>query len=191
MNVDDFKKLKPEYKDLEGEQLWNAMEDYMLRQQAGQEVMKQAVPFLKRYQLRWLFYKRLPNIMWGKNDYTADKRCVKCKGGVSGSKMGMLYMGRMIIHCPHCGDELKEEDNTSIKHVLWKKWSRIVHLFWICLDRLHIVRSTHHGRYDMFGDESKYVHHYTMNMETGKTTFTLKKRKWWEYIFIERSRFNF
>ena len=190
MNVEEFKKLKPEYKEVEGDQLWNAMEDYMLRQQSGQEVMKTTVPFFKRYQLRWLFYRRLPNMVWGENNYTSSDRCSNCKKGVSGS-FGYIFQGKMFMHCPHCGKDLKKEKNTNLNHKLWVIGKNISILFWNFLDKIHLVRSQVSGRYDMMGDECKYVKHWTMNYETGKMSFTPKKRKWWEYIFIERSRFNF
>jgi hypothetical protein len=59
------------------------------------------------------------------------------------------------------------------------------------LDKLHIVRSSHDDRYGMFGDERKYVKSWEFNKTTGKSTTNLKSRKWWEYIFIEKSTFNF
>ena len=32
MTTKEFKELFPEYKDLEGDELWNAMEDYLIEQ---------------------------------------------------------------------------------------------------------------------------------------------------------------
>lgn len=181
MDAKEFKKLKPEYAELEGEELWNAMEDYMIRQQAGQEVMKTAVPFFKRYQLRWLFYRRLPNMVFSKGDYTSNTRCKICKRG---SGMMWFFQGKLL--CGSGDHEYIEEPNTSLKHKVYKAWKYISGLFWLMLDKIHLVRSSHHGRYEMFGDESPYISSFTINLDTGKVTYHLKKRKWWEYIFIER-----
>lgn len=105
--------------------------------------------------------------------------------------MKKMFQGKMFMHCPHCGNDLKKEKNTNLNHKLWGIGKNISILFWNFLDKIHLVRSQVSGRYDMIGDECKYVKHWTMNYEIGKMSFTPKKRKWWEYIFIERSRFNF
>lgn len=42
MTVEEFKKIKPEFADIEGELLWNAMEDYLL---SSPEVNIQDVDF--------------------------------------------------------------------------------------------------------------------------------------------------
>ena len=55
MTTEEFKKLKPEYKDVEGDQLWNAMEDYYLQQQEGTEILKQIMPFWKTHTLEDLY----------------------------------------------------------------------------------------------------------------------------------------
>lgn len=148
MTVEEFKKLKPEYEKVEGNQLWDAMEDYILSQQQGDEIIKLIMPIWKTHTLRWLHYRRIPS--W-----------------------------------------IMSKPNTNISHKLYKFGKRISKLFWILLDKLHLVRSSIIGRYDMFGDESRYVKSWVMNMKTGKMSKNLKKRKWWEYILIEKSFHNF
>lgn len=191
MTTEEYKILKPEHNHLEGDDLWDAMADYMIRQQVGQDVMKSAVPFFKRYQLRWLLYRKIPNMRWGKNDYSSDKRCKSCKRGTGGIKIGWVTNGVYSCSCPHCGNELKEEKNINLNHRLWGIGKSISSYFWALLDKLHLVRSSSIGRYDMFGDEQKYVSSYTLDMTNCKMTPRYKKRKWWEYIFIERNQFNF
>jgi hypothetical protein len=191
LSVEEFKKIKPEYKDIEGDQLWNAMEDYMLRQQQGQEVVKHLMPFFKRYQLRWLFYRKMQNLRFVQSDYTSTTRCSNCKKPAGGMQMGWQDETGFHIYCNYCRKVLKEEPNRNVDHLFWMAWRYIPVCFWWSLDKLHIVRSSINERYGMFGDESKYIHHWTMDYGTGKTTQTLKPRKWWEYIFIERKQFKF
>jgi hypothetical protein len=180
MTTEEFKKLQPECKDLEGEQLWNAMEHYMLRLQTGEKVIRSTAPFYKRYRLRWLFYRRIPNMVFSKGDHTSDKRCKTCKKG-----KGMLwFMGGKTL-CPS-GHEYIEEPNTSFRHRVYVITKAATNLFWTILDKIHLVRSAHESRYDMFGDEGNYVSHYTLNTETYETTYHLKPRKWWEHIFVKR-----
>jgi len=179
MTVEEFKKKKPELAHLEGDMLLNAMEDYVLRQQEGYAITKIVLPFWKRYTFRWLFYRKTKNWSMQKGDYTSPKRCAVCK-----RPTGMLWGigGKLYCH----GHEYKEELNTSVKHRVWVIYCKISTIFWLSLDWLHIVRSTYDSRYGMFGDENQYVDHWTMNMETGEMKFILKKRKWWQYIFVER-----
>ena len=63
------------------------------------------------------------------------------------------------------------------------KW--ISKAFWLILDRLHLVRSSIHGRYEMCGDEMRYVRSWRLDMKTGVSTPELRKREWWQYILIE------
>lgn len=185
MTVQEFKNLHPEYSHLEGDELWDAMTDSMLHQQQGAAIIKKTLPFWKRYKLRYLFYRKLPNYVYGKNDHSADKRCSKCKKGVSYS-FGFIWMGKKTMYCPNCGKELIEEANSGIKRNLWIFKKKVIDFGCNILDFLHIVRSSHHSRYDMFGDERHYVHHFSLNTETGKMSYKLKKRKWWQWIFIEK-----
>lgn len=60
MTVEDFKRDNHSLAHLEGDELYNAMEDSMLKQQVGDSVLLQTKPFYKRYQLRYLFYRRTP-----------------------------------------------------------------------------------------------------------------------------------
>jgi hypothetical protein len=181
MTTEEFKKLKPDCAHLEGNDLWDAMTEYMLVLKSGESVIKSAQPFFKRYRLRWLFYRRLPNFILSSGDYKSATRCAVCKRGTG---MNMFFMGKVL--CGYGDHEYKEEPNTSIKHRLYKFWCSVSKTFWRILDSIHLVRSSHEGRYDMFGDESSYVRVYTLNMETGKSKYELKRRKWWEYIFIKR-----
>lgn len=192
MTIDEFKKIRPEYKDIEGDQLWNAMEDYMLQQQRGEQILKSVMPIWRTHTLRWLYYRKIPNLIMGNSRtdwYKSNKRCKKCKKGVN---MRFIIIDfRSVANdsyspCPHCGKKYEEEPNTNISHNLYKTAKWISDTFWLILDKLHLVRSTCIGRYDMFGDESKYVRLWGFNMETGKTSKELKKRKWWEYILIEK-----
>jgi len=198
MDVEEFRKLKPEYKDIEDNQLWDAMTDYMLRQQQGNEIMKPIMPIWKTHTLRWLHYKRIPNWVMGKpstDKYIADKRCKECKWGVNARMVWMFTAedGTRSSHfnCPHCRKEYHGEPNTNFTHKLYKTGKRISKIFWTILDRLHLVRSSIGGRYDMFGDEARYVRSWGINMTTGEMSKTLKKRKWWEYILIEKPTHNF
>lgn len=198
MDVKGFKKLKPEYKDIEGDQLWDAMTEYMLRQQEGDEIIKSVMPIWKTHTLRWLYYRKIPNMVMGnpKTDkWVSDKRCSKCKKGVN-ARMGFrmrLEDGshKYTSYCPHCGSEYNAEANTNISHKLYKIGKRISKIFWSILDRLHLVRSSIGGRYDMIGDEARYVRSWGMNMKTGEMSKELKKRKWWEYILIENPHHKF
>jgi hypothetical protein len=181
MTVDDFKKEKPELAHLEGDMLLNAMEEYMLRQQDGYRITKVVLPFWKRYTFRWIYYRKTKNWVFGKNDRSATNRCTKCKKPVS-SFMGMG--GKM--YCPYGGHELKQEPNTNFDHKMYLIEQKIVNWLWLSLDWIHLVRYGHNERYGFFGDESAHVHHIEMNFETGKTKCVLKKRKWWQHIFVER-----
>lgn len=185
MTTKDFKDKNPHLSHLEGNELWDAMEHYMLIEQYKQGVINKNLPFFKRYQLRWLFYRRIPNMSWGKDNYTSSERCSKCKKGVS-SSFGYIFQGKMFMHCTHCGKDLQKEKNTNINHRIWVVCKLISDSFWTFLDKIHLVRSQVFGRYEMMGDEYKYVEYWNINLETGKTCFTLKKRKWFEYIFIEK-----
>jgi DNA-directed RNA polymerase subunit RPC12/RpoP len=173
MTPQQFKDKYPQYKDLEGDDLWNRMELMLLYEQ------QQKKP--KKYQLRWLFYRNKVNFSLGKNNYTATERCSKCKKGVS-FFMAIWWEGKTISNCPHCGEDLVKEKNTSFLHKLHTKKE----VFWKVLDWLHICRDTIGHRYDMFNDEHYFIMstEYTNDWEFKKHNF--RKRKWWEYIVIEK-----
>jgi hypothetical protein len=145
--------------------------------------MKYAMPFFKRYQLRWLFYRKGNNNFFVQS-HQSEHRCKVCKKG-----RGMLMHFDGKSYCP-AGHVYVEEKNTNFNHMVWKINKKVSSAFWFVLDKIHLVRSNR-PRYDLFGDESKYVDRWIINFETGATRTILKKRKWWEYIFIERSKFNF
>lgn len=188
MTAEEFKKLKPEYSHLTGEDLLNAMEGYYVRLSQGYEVTKIVLPFWKRYTFRWFFYRRLTNSFFRKADYTCKERCAFCKKPV-GTKMGFMLEGRLYFNCEFCWKALVLESNVNIDHRLYKIGSAFAKGFWWALDKIHLVRSSYYGRYDIFGDEDRYIEYYGCDSETGKVRIVLRGRKWWEHIFIER-KFN-
>ncbi len=191
MTVEEFKKLKPEYEGIEGEELWNAMENYMVEKQS----QNPALPIWKTHTLRWLFYRKVPNYVlstFKEDKYQSDKRCKSCKWGVNNR---ISYMFReddgttkVYTYCPHCTKEYIAEDNTNITHYLYKLKKFFVNLFWVFLDKIRLVRSSDSGRYDLFGDESRYVSSWEINLTKDTATFTHKKRKWWEHILIVKPK---
>lgn len=194
MTIQEFKKLKPKYKDIDGNQLWDAMEDYMLQQQQESEILKVIMPIWKTHTFRWLFYRRVPNML--KQNYRlADNRCKSCKKGVNSRFIISMRQEdgtwKSYCNCPHCNKEYIAEPNTNLSYKLWKYYEKIISLFWWILDKLHLVKSSVHGRYDMFGDEARYVKHWTYNKKDLYPTSLMKKRKWWEYILIEKSFHKF
>ncbi len=198
MTAEEFKKLKPEYSSLEGDDLWDAMTMYVLSQQQASETIKTSLPFFKTHTLRWLYYRRIPNLVWGnyKTDkWISDKRCSKCKWGVNQRLVWSFRDANDVWHsqckCPHCNEDYVAEPNTNISHKVYMLLKRISRTFWFILDWLHLVRSCMDSRYSMGGDESRYVSMFSMNMKTGEAKYILKKRKWWEYIFIEKPTHNF
>ncbi len=193
MTVEEFKKLKPEFKDAEGDTLYNAMEDYMLRQQQGDEIIKQIMPIWKTHTFRWLFYRRKKNFLFAKNGISSTKMCKSCKKGVS-SFLAFSYPTKngewkMESKCPFCREYLVRIPNTTINHKLYKFGKNIVNLFWVFLDKIHLVRVG--SRYGMFGDESRYVKTWCYNETLTKESVIMKPRKWWEYILIEKPIHNF
>ena len=98
---------------------------------------------------------------------------------------------RWTSFCPHCRKEYHEEPNTNFTYKIYLMGKWISNAFWAILDGIHLVRSSIHSRYEMFGDESRYVESWEMNFKTGKTITHNRKRKWWEHILIERPIHNF
>lgn len=188
MTSEEFKQQHPEQAHLEDNDLWDAMENAMFKQQQGNQVINTIKPFWKRYQLRWLFYRRKENMVFGRNDYTSDKRCVHCKKGSGGARMVFFdFNDTGSIKTIHiCGNELVEESNISFKHYLYVFGKQFMKRFWWLLDYLHIVRSSIEGRYDMFGDEAYYVKSRHFDQEWNFVKNTYRNRKWYEYIFIRR-----
>lgn len=172
MTPNEFKIKYPQYKDLEGDELWNIMELMFLHEQQKRN---------RKYQLRWLFYRNKANFLMGKNNYTASERCSKCKKGVS-FYMAIWWEGKNLSKCPHCSEDLVKEPNTSIFRKLYIKKD----IFWKVLDKLHICRNTIGGRYEWGNDEHYFItsSEYTSDWDFKQHNF--RKRKWWEYIIIEK-----
>jgi hypothetical protein len=82
MTVEEFKENNPNLAHLQGEDLLDAMTHSMLRQQQADQIIKQIKPIWKTHTLRWLFYRRKPNWVMGKNGWASSKMCDKCKKGV-------------------------------------------------------------------------------------------------------------
>lgn len=180
MTTESFKKDYPEYSHLEGNDLLDAMTYTMLRHQQAEEIVKQIQPFWKRYRLRWLMYRKIPNWVLEHPKHSYKEVCKSCK---TGSSSYMTWGGKAICMC---GNERILVPNKSWQHKLWKIGNTISKCFWWLMDKLHIVRSDVSGRYDMFGDEACYVegYRYTKNWEPAGRI--MKKRKWYEYIFIRK-----
>lgn len=185
--AEEFKKANPKYKDLEGNELWDAMTNHVLRQQDGEEIIKTTLPFWRKYILRWLFYRKtlsmtLPIVSL--YNWIADKRCNKCKRGMS-MTMGFIVDKKIKTFCMHCSQECHPEPNTNLSHRVYKMAKWISKLFWTILDKIHLVRSSTSGRYELFGDEAHYVAFWKTDKDW-KMTPVFKSRKWWEYIFITK-----
>lgn len=195
MTAEEFKKTNPHLSHLEGDALFNAMEDYWLKQNEANEIIKQIKPIWKTHTLRWLFYVRKKNLCFGKNDWSASKICDKCRKGVSSfitwSTFSEDGKGKSHSYCPHCGKEMNRVDNDNVSHKLYKFTEKLKNWFWWVLDKSHIARYSIEGRYGMFGDEARYVKSWTVNMKSGEEKANFKKRKWWEYILIEQPYHNF
>lgn len=186
MTVQEFKQQKPEYAHLEGDALWDKMTDYGLTIQEGEQVLKSILPFWKRYQLRWLFYRVKSNTFILNYREASKDRCSKCKRGSSSWMAFAKPDEPMKMYCIYCGSEWVPEPNTNFKHYAIKICRATSKTFWAVLDWLHLVRSSFDPRYSMFGDEGHYVKSFTVNTDTWTTTYKLKKRRWWEYILIEK-----
>lgn len=89
MTVQEYKKQHPEHEHLEGPALWDAMENALLHQQAGQVYINHMLPWYKRYKLRYLFYVRKPNLMF----INPDEHHTRCKNCKKGSSMTIVHNG--------------------------------------------------------------------------------------------------
>lgn len=146
-----------------------------------------------RYQLRWLFYRQIPSMeipsyKWDK--YTSKDRCSKCKNGVNFRLVFFDFTDNTPngskSFCPRCNKDYIPEPNTNLSFKVYTFLKFISNLFWKCLDKLHIVRSSHDTRYSFFGDESNYIIGWKYDGMNKKSTPILKERKWYEYIIIEK-----
>lgn len=180
MTVEQFKERYPKYKDLEGDDLWNKMEYTLLAEQRKKP---------KRYQLRWLFYRGKVNLVFGKNNYTSNQMCDKCRKGVS-NWLGFMNFGsdnKTVKICPHCSKEMDVIPNTNINHKVWNLYKKFEDAFWKILDFIHIVRDTTcKSRYEVFSDEHYFVKFEYYDPDWNYKGRTMKTRKWWEYIIIEK-----
>jgi len=184
MTTEEFKKLKPEHANLEGDALWDAMTHYQLRQQQGEEILKTILPFWKRYRLRWLFYRKRNGFYFPKYSY---ERCENCKNG---SAMGAIEMnfgtGECKKKCLNCMKTFIGEPNTNWNYRVYLFKKAITKFIEVALNWLHILRKRQETRYGMFGDEDKHVKAWIYNTEANTSETCFKKRKWWEYILIEK-----
>lgn len=186
MTVDEFKKQQPQYAHLEGDQLWDAMTHYALRQQAGEKILRQIKPLWKRYQFRWLFYMPLKGMPFVKH-HQSDKRCSTCKKSVGPYMLWLNFSnGTSRAECPHGRHEYVAEPNTNFSYRAYLIWAAIVKTTRFVLDKMHILRRADERRYGTFGDESYFIlrEEYDQNWQLVKIHF--RKRKWWEYVFIEK-----
>ncbi len=171
------------------------MEDYMLRQQQGSEVLKVIMPIWKTHTLRWLFYRKVPNIIMSTDKWGHADRCKLCKKGVNARIVFSMRRDdgtwKTVSQCPRCGKDYEAEPNTNLSHKLWKSYKEITNPFWLILDKIHLVRSTTDGRYGMMGDESRYIKSTEFDKDWNFVKTHLKRRKWWEYILIEKPIHNF
>lgn len=197
MTTEEFKKLKPQYANIEGDELWDAMTEYMLRQQEGSEILKTTMPIWKTHTLRWLFYRKRSNWVMGDpkmDKWVSDNRCSKCKWGVNQRLVWSFRdeagQWHSTCKCPHCNEDYVPEPNTNLSHKFYKAWKWISGLFWNVLDKIHLVRNSCNSRYEMGGDESRYIISWEFK-NNGEVIPSHRLRKWWEYILIERPIHNF
>lgn len=196
MNAQEFKTIHPDKAHLEGNELWDAMEDAVLIDQNAEEIIRQIKPIWKTHTLRWLFYRRPSSIafdFYGNDRYSSKERCVFCKKGIV-SRWSFVIMdfsskkpAQEFKHCQHCSKVFTPEPNTNISHYLFLILRQIDHYFWKALSFIRLVRTSQMSRYDMFGDEGRYVDGYKFEHFTLISTIH-SKRKWWEYILIVKPK---
>jgi hypothetical protein len=179
MTTEDFKKDRPEYAHLQGNDLWDAMTEVKLREQRAERILSQIKPFWKRYTLRYLFYVKRTNGVFVTPEASND-RCVSCKKGVS----TFIGWGGKVICL--CGAELIREPNTNASHYWYLAKKKAKKYFFAVLEFTHLVRYSYEGRYDTFGDEMHFVSRYVYDMNWKLLRVEMKPRKWWEYIIIEK-----
>jgi len=187
MTTTEYINAHPEHRHLEGDALWDAMEQSMLHQQQGQTIISHLLPWWKRYQLRYLFYVRKPNGVFA-TEQSSSERCKKCKRGTSCTLMiiDLSDSGRSVTYCTGCGSELETEPNTNISHKVYKLKTWLKKYGWVILEASHIFRYDTEGRYSLFGDEGHYVKGYVYDNEWKLTKTVMNPRKWWEYIIIKK-----
>jgi len=193
MTVEEFKKIKPEFASLEGNDLWGAMEDYMISQKRADEILKQIQPIWKTHTVRWLFYRRLEHVFITPNTkYHSPEVCKNCKNGCTTYAVFMDFQNKThACYCLSCSKELVKVKNTTWQRKIYLAYSFISSYFWLFLDKIKLVRSSIHGRYEMFGDEYRYVRRLVFDKDFNVKKTELRPRKWWEYIIIEKPHHNF
>jgi hypothetical protein len=179
MTVEEFKKDNPMLSHLEGNDLWDAMAVSLLHQQAGEEIIKTILPFWKRYQLRWLFYRKGKYSILSSEWQTSEV----CKNCGRGSNSAMAFQRKLF--CLGCGTELIKVPNKRLKYRLWLIWKVIDKKLEFLLNHTHILRKRNEYRYGVFGDESRYCYQ-TFNINGGDFKNVQRPRKWFEYIFIKK-----
>ncbi|MDC7248574.1 MAG: hypothetical protein PQJ49_01485 [Sphaerochaetaceae bacterium] len=140
----------------------------------------------KKYQLRWLFYRKSVSYRFGKNNYTASEICKLCRKGVSYYMTVLMFGGKSHSYCPHCSQNLEKVPNTNFNHKLWKFGKKLDGYLENFLNFTHILRKRGESRYGMFGDESKYILATEFSKDWDFVKEHKRKRKWWEYIIIEK-----
>lgn len=188
MTIDEFKQQHPTQAHLEGDALWDAMENALLKQQEGQAIISTTQSFFKQYKLRKLFYYKILKTLMFVEPHESSNMCSVCKKGVS-FRLVWIDSSKEVQEpspCPHCHKPYIAVPNTTLRY----RWFQIKSYFKIkiirFLDWSCIVGSNTDGRYGMFGDERRYVKQWKYNMEIHKETVILKERKWFEYIFIKK-----
>lgn len=179
MTAEEFKLTYPHKAHLHGLDLIDAMEEALLHQQQGEEILKTILPFWKRYQLRWLFYRK-PNFAIFNEEWQTDTVCKNCGQGTS-SMLG--FRGKIL--CLGCHEELIKVPNKRLKYRLWLKWKVIDKKIELILNYPHILRKRNENRYGVFGDEGRYCYQ-TFKLDFSEMKNVHKPRKWFEYIFIKK-----
>lgn len=181
MTEKEFKRQNPHLKHLKGIELWDAMEDYLLRVQSGASILRQIQPFYKRYKFRYLFYRSYVSALQPVKKYKSNRVTSCCNKGMDGR--GWISIGALNF-CPHCKCPFMIIKNTSLHHRLFKAFNYVTTFL---LDRSHILRKPGESRYGIGGDESVYVEKYVFTPSSGEISIVHKQRKWWQYILIERT----
>lgn len=187
MTIQQFKKQHPEYAHLEGNQLWDTMENCMVKQQTGTQIIRSSAGFFKQYKLRKLFYYQLfPTTIFVQPN-ESSMRCTACKHGVS---FRMIFINTDTDEesspCPYCKKHYVPEPNTNAGYKWYKVKRAFKKMVVNFLNYICILGSNTDGRYGIFGDERRYVKRWMIDSTTDKVSYALHERKWWEYIFVKR-----
>lgn len=157
MTEEEFKKLNPKLKHLEGDELWDAMTLYL--EQSKKKSLKKNI-------LRYQLYKRLSNIISNEHPWSYPERCNKCKKGI-GSHIMMIGKETYIIY-PKCGQKCEKEPNKNITHKIYNVWLICFKLFFKILEKIHLIKKPQFGDYNIFEDKLKYVEPWKLNIKLKK-----------------------